>query len=600
MVDLTNKPWQMLTPEPTNGIRTDYVQPWVRPRTDWIQRYMEKPFVPFERSQDYGNDYYEPMKKALTQAHLNGECTADEYHGIERAIDDAEALWDSHVPDRILRSADVSHAYPPYALYRRIQGSLKAAHHFYYMFATRDDVKQRGTYSEELGAISRSYSSYVDQLTHWADLLENLPSSPSDSSDVKEICSSILSEWKGNYPETKEEIAAHIFGSSTAVLQMDKKSLPEDVQNQLDLMKVARYKGRAREFRHRLGRELSDMASDGWYGYVHTLTVDPEHYDLVFDRGAHQGCWVKYLAATQNAIRKAMGADQSMKVRDIHRYAAVVEAGALRGRLHIHVAHMVKELPFGSEDPTCGVNSGGLRAEVRISAIEKLWPFGLSWAEPIRTSDNDVYGQLGWLWPLKDGKPKEGGTFGAVAGYMTKYLSKSLEDETWTEKYRLKQSNHLGLRAYRRMMKELSVGALLTFCQTPALIKMLTVPYSQWDKPIPNLVRKEATREWVNRMVPELTTTQIMQKLCRIPIRMNLVKRCLLMHGIKTTKIPTGLDYLNIGTMLMESTKPSASSEQYVQDYSNQFYSEVQAAVDRHFTTPEVIGKTYGTVDTLR
>lgn len=222
----------------------------------------------------------------------------------------------------------------------------------------------------------------------------------------------------------------------------------------------------ARDLEH----EIAFRVHQGWYMIFATLTVSSDDYRTVFNRGSTS--WQTYIDKVDNRIAKAAyGSVRKAKQigAEYHTYFAVVERGTKNGRLHIHVLHLVKELPEGTSDP----NYGALIPNKReISTLRECWPHGFTTFLAVRTGNNDAYAKLKWRWPV-DKKTNQAivakGPM-AVAGYITKYVTTQL-NQTEREKYvwRVRKSRSLGRDIIRQLLSNLNNNHLLMVAKNPTI-----------------------------------------------------------------------------------------------------------------------------------
>jgi hypothetical protein len=198
-------------------------------------------------------------------------------------------------------------------------------------------------------------------------------------------------------------------------------------------MKSACLSSRKQELMFRLYNEM--IQRKGWFGLFNTLTVSPECHEEVF--GENSKAWTDYvrLVDRQVGIRCFGTWKQAIKERNLgnefHRYFAVVERGANTGRLHIHVLHMMKKLPYGSYDPNRGCVTPCRR---ELGVFKTYWKFGYSSPIMVRFNINDGYGKLFWRWPYemkgKQAVPVEVSNEMKIVNYLGKYLVKSYSVKT--------------------------------------------------------------------------------------------------------------------------------------------------------------------------
>jgi hypothetical protein len=230
--------------------------------------------------------------------------------------------------------------------------------------------------------------------------------------------------------------------------------------------------GRKAELMNRLMLEVGQRYEEGWYFVFNTLTVDPWMYSKVF---VEKGCegknyWNEYIRsidrwfgkAAQGSYRKAQV--ELRKGNDYHNYFAVVEKGAKSGRLHIHVLHAFKALPVECVDPNLGAVVPNRR---EITAFKSFWNCGHSSPIAVRFGALDAYSKRGWLWPVviseasKVYEPVEYKGFKVIVNYVSKYMTKSMEDKEVGCIWRTRVSRRLGKSTIKMVLSEMSLKSKL-------------------------------------------------------------------------------------------------------------------------------------------
>lgn len=267
------------------------------------------------------------------------------------------------------------------------------------------------TFARVSKAVEDVASSYPDLLKAFREVKSRLPRL--DYNVV--IPPSLVHQW---FNEVKDTEALSLFAG------YDMSRAPAEKQSKV----YARAAVRAREVRrsalaYRIEEELT---RPGVYPVFWTLTVDPQHEYIIAPGRREFEIWLR-------KVRRRFGA---------FRYCCVVERGA-EGRLHYHALFIFDDLSHCS-DPNGYRPNGSLQ---EIPEMRGFWPYGLSNPVAVRYSPVDVYGLLGWRWPLgqKSGAPV------AVALYQSKYITKATEE---VDGCRTKQTRGFGLHKLRLMTQE--------------------------------------------------------------------------------------------------------------------------------------------------
>lgn len=226
----------------------------------------------------------------------------------------------------------------------------------------------------------------------------------------------------------------------------------------------------ARQYDHvsRMVWEMTEADRNDWFPVFVTLTVRPAHYNDVFSVSSR--CFREYIRTIRRQIGRRLGMSKRVaEVEDIHRYFAVVERGGLGDRLHVHVLHFCKALPVAAIDPNCGRLIADRR---QLPSWCRAWNFGFATAYPVRTGPQDIYGRLGWRWPVERVKntetwqpyPSKGPR--AVAAYMGKYIAKNYTNKR-KDLWRCRMSRNLGTRLIHSRITQLPSRNLLSILRNP-------------------------------------------------------------------------------------------------------------------------------------
>ena len=329
--------------------------------------------------------------------------------------------------------------------------------------------------------------------------------------------------WSKEYHKTNKAAIESLFG-----LRAMSKSKTQTGTLKSALVTVLNRKmvqARKQEMIDRLRNELVARARQGWFVVFNTLTVRSDHLDKVFARGSNE--WRKYIQRVQYALDmeddRKRGSDSSPS-RSNHHYLGVVERGSSTGRLHIHVVHVIKDLPAHCVDP----NYGSTRPTKRIIDRWRLfWPYGHSMPIAVRFHNYDAYGRLGWQWPVdntKEALPIVAKPPQALAQYVGKYINKAYAEEKGGEaEWRTRISRGLGLNLYKQLAKKLRTNQLRKMVEEVWTAKLLKI---NGRKIMLNQAKMLMAKEWQSRLWDK--NRKIMWKFLRglRPIE-NIVKQLL-------------------------------------------------------------------------
>jgi len=274
---------------------------------------------------------------------------------------------------------------------------------------------------------------------------------------------------------------------------------------------------------------ITQSAHEGWFMVFATLTVDDSHLDIVFSQNSSS--WTDYIRSIDRAvgIRCHGSWSNALKARlngdDFHRYFAVVEYGGQTGRPHIHVIHMMKQLPHGCSDPNLGMLTP---YNLNIDGMRHFWSFGKcsTWI-PMRYSNSDAFSKINWRWPSpknkKTGKyvPVPLGTALRVANYVCKYINKSYaEDRRKGEiKWRTKMSRKLGLKPMELLINQMSHQQISRSIINPPTLILL-------NQRLPKtMFRRLLFRRWLNRKSSTRSFIRKLWVLSRLEPKENILKR---------------------------------------------------------------------------
>lgn len=259
-------------------------------------------------------------------------------------------------------------------------------------------------------------------------------------------------------------------------------------------LKISNQGIRTQALRTRIELELIYRSHLDWFPIFNTLTVSDAHYTDVFKPGSR--AFENYIRRFVREICKSIyGRAIKPNREQVHTYFAVVERGGQTGRLHFHVLHLCRALPFGARDPNIGLAIGDRRI---IDSIRNYWPHGFSSPIAVRFDSNDVYGRIGWRWPLKrDGQHHvslEASTQAQLANYLAKYITKSHKENY---RWRTKTSQHFGKTIISEAMTLVSQRTLETHLTSVTSHHHLTIGKITFPA---KTVQQEATRELLRRL----------------------------------------------------------------------------------------------------
>lgn len=350
-----------------------------------------------------------------------------------------------------LRSSMVSKVDPKFRLYHKAKTLMASLERRRHWLIQNNHIPAEP--SQNYTSVQVDLRHFISQITHLATQL-----------DIYAIIQDTSPKW---VHMTAREVHHFAFPGCPAIKPAQ---LSEIEQAVLDDMTQTGRDAIAAVHARDLEHEIAFRVHQGWYMIFGTLTVAPEHYSQVFDRGSPH--WQNYIDKVDNRIAKATyGSVRKAKQMqlDYHTYFACVERGSKNGRLHVHVLHLVKELPEGTTDPNYGLL---IPINRQIFTLTECWPHGHTTFLAVRTGNNDAYARKKWRWPVdkitKQAIVSKGPM--AVAGYITKYVTKQL-NQTDREKYvwRVRKSRSLGRDIIRQLLSNLSNEQLLMIAKNPTI-----------------------------------------------------------------------------------------------------------------------------------
>lgn len=322
-------------------------------------------------------------------------------------------------------------------------------------------------------------------------------------------------------------------------------------------------KARKFELSTRLRYEMHFRLKQGWFVIFNTLTCDAQNINRVFESGSMD--WSNYIRSVDRSIgckifgtwRNAIQARR--EGNEFHTYFAVVERGTEHGRLHIHVLHFMKDLPFGYSCPNKGLITPNKR---EYSSFKCFWRFGFSTPVAVRINLSDAWSKIGWRWPvvLIDGKynPVKSSHPDAVCNYLGAYITDILEYDNNNNRkvgirWRVRTSRKLGLLPLEILLGKLSRVSILRLCQNPIQLSRLKL----LKRPIPRHLMRRL-------LVKKLLKNSTMKRSLMMKFFLNLKLKDNIYTQFKSVISPTPLLELpSFGNAPMKNSR-----ETVVSDYS--------------------------------
>ena len=285
--------------------------------------------------------------------------------------------------------------------------------------------------------------------------------------------------------------------SSTSLDWIQHKSESTDlIKHYLNTLSEQTLKAKKAEYLWRLKQEMEIKLHDNWYIIMNTLTVAPEHYLKIWQKGSKQ--FSSYIKRFDRISGK-----------ENHMYFAVVERGGSNNREHFHIIHMLKYIP-----PHCKTdpNRSQIHPNRRIlDSLREWWQYGFSAPIAVRTSYNDAWGQIGFRWPdklLDNGTyvPIDSGNAGQLSNYLSKYIVKSINEKGDQIQWKIRQSHHLGRTLLTKLCQQLTRSQLLLLLK---MWKTLTLKLHQQTIP-PYLIKMAVHRQLLKKWTTSKKTTKLM------------------------------------------------------------------------------------------
>ena len=288
-------------------------------------------------------------------------------------------------------------------------------------------------------------------------------------------------------------------------------------------------KARKYELSTRLRYEMHFRLKQGWFVLFNTLTCDAQNIHRVFEAGSLD--WSNYIRSVDRAIgskvhgswRNAVFARRNGD--EFHTYFAVVERGTEHGRLHIHVLHFMKDLPFGYACPNRGLLVPNKR---EYASFKCFWSFGFSSPVAVRINLSDAWSKIGWRWPvsIQNGNytPVKSSHPDAVCSYIGDYITDILEYNNDNNRkvgiqWRTRLSRKLGLLPLEILLKKLSRVSKLRLCQNPIQLSRMKL----LRRPIPrHLMRRLIIKELLRNSTKK---SMMMKFFINLKLKENIYKQ---------------------------------------------------------------------------
>ena len=262
-----------------------------------------------------------------------------------------------------------------------------------------------------------------------------------------------------------EEIHTYIF---EGLRPPGKASHDELTRILVDQMDEAGRQNRANKHKWSLMFEIAYRFKQGWFGVFNTLTVTDWAHNKVFREDSTE--FKDYIRKVDRAVAtEAFGNIRNAKNQEYHSYFAVIEEGGKTGRLHIHVLHLMSNLPKGTVDPNRGKAEPYLR---ELNSFRKMWPNGNSTPIAVRYSLQDAYGKIGYRWPLDRDKDTgiQTGSPIRIANYIGKYINKNYNiKKRKANKWRVRKTQRLGTQILHQVCNLISTEGLKLLATDPTI-----------------------------------------------------------------------------------------------------------------------------------
>lgn len=262
---------------------------------------------------------------------------------------------------------------------------------------------------------------------------------------------------------------------------------PPEVEAFTDVLRRASLSNQAQAARSRMHHEIVSNPRLPWFHI--TLTVNALHYQQVFSTGSK--CFRDFVTELRRTVASAIYGPSVPRRQVLQRaradglwlvkYSAVLEKGERGGRRHLHSLMAFQKLPRQWRDPNAGFASA---TNDEVKPISAYWRYGFSRPKPLRMGAHDYFSRKGWRWPndRKTGLPSPGYEPGAIAGYLSKYLTKATQSASDAlYRFRTRFSRGFGLSVLDSWLSQLSHGqiqSLLEVCHSSSAYAALKCCYS--------------------------------------------------------------------------------------------------------------------------
>lgn len=204
------------------------------------------------------------------------------------------------------------------------------------------------------------------------------------------------------------------------------------------------YASRRTDYIQRLENAVDLANRNGWFMVFDTITLADDKVDAFYENKTALRDYFRTIGRmvadadldeqSGRSLRPRSVLSLDRHARDCFSYFCVPEYGSEKGRLHFHALIFMRTLPRkGQRDPNFGL-SAAFRKRTCVNGLNGLWEYGYNLPVAVRYS-GDAYGRKHrWLNPLgPNGKPRVQKGAGAIAGYVSKYVCKQV-DETISSK----------------------------------------------------------------------------------------------------------------------------------------------------------------------
>ncbi len=319
-------------------------------------------------------------------------------------------------------------------------------------------------------------------------------------------------------------------------------SLPEKVY--LENLELMGRKSKKTQYLWRLNMQLDESIHKKWYIIMNTLTVAPLKKPMVWDKGS-----IAFKLYIQKFDR--------ITNKENHVYFAVVERGSKGNREHIHVLHMLQDIPKEWKcDPNKALSDPYKR---QIPEIFKWWIYGFSCPIAVRISQSDAWGKIGFRWPVKitnnNPHPLEVSNGGKLANYLSKYITKSLLEKGGS-RWKIRQRQNLGMSIVNQTINQLNLNQLNQMIQ---ISKMQVLQIHK--KMIPPQILIKSTHR---RILELLKSKNCRNLLMSLEPQSSIIKR------------------LRILTQTKQTYKLLSSSSSVIKNTTNTVISNIQYMLDQN------------------